>query len=500
MMIPTLLNLAECTGSFEKFVQHYLDLHGFKIGKIQREMIHHLTCGHSKVAIHVFRTAGKSFLVDLYIIWRILRTPDIKILILSANENLAKMHIRRIKKFLKLSPITRGWKFRSITKTSIDFDFSFQEEVPSIVTLGIGAAVAGIRADLVIGDDIESRVNAKTPQTRMDLLGQLEDIINVLHPSCRFIPEGETQDPLWLPEKTSSVILGTYYSQFSIYLPPIEPGEAHPLQGYVVYKMAALDSNDESTFPERITTMELRMRRATKRVDWTLQYALDPEQIANIHGVIRWDKLVTKRVDPKTISYITLCLDPTGERLKRMPGVVQDNDELAFAIGGLVTGVKGNKNRLHILDIIGSNQHTSEDFIKHVLIPAINKWGVTRVQVESNMPAAFNLVQRILIQEKVQVGLMPPFMAKRGKHERCMNSLESNLNSGVVTFEPEVLQDRQTAYQLKDLTAISLPAHDDRIDALAQLVDVFEKNLALPDIYDSTYWGGTAIREGNLEG
>lgn len=486
---------AKLLGSFEAFVQHFLDLHGFDMGQIQRDMIDFMVAGHQGIRVHVFRGASKSFLADLYVLWRIWRAPDLKVLIFSAKETNSARHIREIRRLVRLSPLTRHWRFETDNRTTLNFAFAHPEAAPSVHAVSIESAVEGARADLIISDDSEVKVNSRTPAARAWITQRMCEFTNISHPKSRFIPKGEEHDDMWKPELTQVVVIGTYYSQFSVYIPRAD-GEGHPLKDFAVYQCGALTEHEESTFPERFTTTELLRRRdILPASEWTLQYLLDPEAIGDTEGVIKWSKVVTKTVDPKHLYYTTLCFDPVGERIRGFHK--HDGDEMAFAIGGLIAGEKGNKNHLHILEIDGSNKHTSEDFIRNIMIPAIIRHKVQRVQVEANIESAYLLVQRILLEEKVNVALMEPFRAIKNKHDRLIGFLEPNVNAGIVSFEPEVVSpaNHTTVYQMKALTHLSLPSGDDRIDALAQLVEMFAKHLAMPDTMDKTYWETGYVRD-----
>lgn len=480
----------ELLHSFEKFVVYYVKLLGFKkLGLIQREMIAHMVAGHHGVRIHVFRGSSKSFLLDLLIIWRILRAPDTKILIFSAKEANAARHIREVKKLLGLSPLTANWLnlLRTENKTMLDFTFSTQEAAPSIMCVGIDAAVEGARADLCLLDDIENAVNSRTANARAWLIQRMNECQNIVHPVPRFTDEEA--------EKTAIVVVGTFFSQFTVYKPPSD-GSGHPLKGFAVYHKAALDEKDESTFPERFPTEVLHRKRATiDEREWVLQYLLDLTMIGSLSGVLDWGKIVRKKVDPKLLHHVTLTLDPVTERIKGKRHLLE-TDEIAYTIAGLIRGPTGKLNRLHIIKIAGSSKHATEEYIRHVVIPDLIKYKVFQVQVEANMAAAYNVMRRLLVEQKIaSCGLMAPYQAKGNKHDRILCLLEPNLNSGLVTFEPSVLDDENTAYQLKDITYLALPGHDDRIDSLAQMIEVFQDHLAVPDTqqYDTS---NVYIREG----
>ncbi len=132
--------------------------------------------------------------------------------------------------------------------------------------------------------------------------------------------------------------------------------------------------------------------------------------------------------------------------------------------------------------------------MRHVVVPAILEFNVMRIQVESNQPAAYNLMRRILIEQKVtSCGVMEPYQAKGDKCSRIISFLEPNIDGGLVSFDPSVLEDDATAHQLKALTYESLPRKDDRIDSLAQLIEIFTPHLGIPDTKED--WNHVYVRD-----
>ncbi len=481
----------ELIESFEKFVEHYVNLMGFKMGDIQRELAAFMTHGDLGIRIHVFRGVGKSFLLDLYCIWRILRCWDTKILIVSAKEENASTHISELEKLIGLSPLTCGWldSTRTANKSTLDFGFSAQEAAPSIRCVGIESTIEGSRADLILADDIEAGPNSRTDAARAWLVKRMDEFENIIHPTPRFT------DPDVLPELTQIVVVGTYWSPMSVYVPPTSGEDmSHPLKGFPVFQRGALDHEDKSTFPERFSTRVLHRKRAKKsHEEWTLQFVLDLSQLSTMSGAVNFDKIIRNVVPHNKLHTITMALDPVGERIKgrsRSDG----RDEIAFTIGGLIRGPSGQLNRLHIINITGSSKDSSEDFMRHVVVPAILEFNVMRIQVESNQPAAYNLMRRILIEQRVtSCGVMEPYQARGDKHDRLISFLEPNIDGGLVSFDQSVLDDDATSHQLKALTYHGMPRRNDRIDSLAQLIEIFTPHLGIPDTKQD--WNSVYVRD-----
>ena len=494
---------ARLIGSFEAFLEHMVLLHGFTMGQIQRDMAQFMTAGHLGLRLHTFRGASKSFTIDCYCVWRIFRNPDTKIMLLSAKETNASRHIKEIRRMVQLSPLTKHWTYRTSNQTMLDFAFSMPEGAPSIMATSIDSTIEGSRADILIADDVEAGPNSKTPASRAWIRQRFQEMDNICHGVCRFIPKGESlTDDCWQPERTNFLVVGTFWSRNSAYLPDSMEcaDDVHPLADYAVFIRPALDKFNESNFPEKFPTSVMLQKLSTKtKAERALQYELCPSKIGDLQGVI--SQTITLRVDPNLAKVITLFYDPTGERIKGPHRISGGRDEAALVVCGLIPGGGGSFNRLHVFEITGCDKRHTEQFIRECIIPACNKWNVERVQVESNIAQAYNSVCRIFAEERrsggtleIPVAVMPPFNATTNKHERIIQYLEPNLNAGLVTFQPEVLQDPKTVYQLEELSYIALPLRCDRIDALAQGVESFATHLAMP-AGDKNSLGGTYIRD-----
>jgi hypothetical protein len=127
------------------------------------------------------RNHGKSTTIIDYVVWRIVRDRTVRILILSKSSNLAARWVRSIKSILE----GRG-EYEKITQYFGDFkpqgkpDKWTQEELivegarpeephPTLSCYGITAAIYGLRADLILCDDIVDRDNAATEDQREKL-------------------------------------------------------------------------------------------------------------------------------------------------------------------------------------------------------------------------------------------------------------------------------------------------------------------------------------------
>ncbi|AKM11527.1 hypothetical protein AB433_04270 [Croceicoccus naphthovorans] len=177
--------------------------------RIQRDIADFLANGPRRRFIAAFRGVGKTFLTAAYIVWRLWREPDLKIMVVSANERFA----HKIASFIHTligseDVITREvvpWsnlQARSGQKNStLEFDVgpAGPSKDPSVAAFGITGQMTGGRGDVMLFDDVEVPKNSETEALREKLVDRMGEAAAILKPG------GET------------IILGTFQSMASIY-------------------------------------------------------------------------------------------------------------------------------------------------------------------------------------------------------------------------------------------------------------------------------------------
>lgn len=442
-----------CVSDFRNFLLYSNSRAGLKTGKIQLAIADALQQGHSSVLIQAFRSSSKTWIIDNYIAWRWLRYGNTKILLLSAKENNASKHVGNIATILARLPILSHLTFAKRTKTHIQLSIASIENDTSLTMAGIEAAIEGSRADLIILDDCEVKNNSETQALRDKLLNRLSEVQAILHPVGRHCSDKEN---LPLPERTQAVYIGTPQTMFSVYFPPENTEEPHPLKDAYRLVIPALH-NGNSTFPERWTNQQLSLKRwAMTTPEWALQMMLDPSLVDKDAAVIKYDVL------PRTkdaLQYAILTVDPAGD------GGKKGSDEAAICVAGPSAA---NPHTLHVPLLSGFKGLTGEELARKTMEIA-ERYNVDRIIVESNLSGYYSLFRSIsggrfrIEQTK----------SHANKHSRLIDVLEPILNSGKVSFDPAVLNDKTNAYQFKDFKFGSLPKNDDRLDALRFAVEYF---------------------------
>lgn len=147
------------------------------------------------------RRHGKTTTVMDYAVWRIVKDRNIRILIISLNERNAKRWAKKIKAILTHNSKLIAYfgifkppgKAEKWTQSELIVEgANLEQEDPTIVCLGITAAMDGIRADMIIADDpVNVEISSSEDQrekTEEVILGSLDNILDETHgKTCKMI-------------------------------------------------------------------------------------------------------------------------------------------------------------------------------------------------------------------------------------------------------------------------------------------------------------------------
>ena len=149
-----------------------------------------------------FRHSGKSTVVGIFAACTLYLYPSIRILILSAHSGLASRMVSHIRHILENHPwcgdlipaSRREWASGHIT---VNRPVGIRE--PSVICQGIYGNITGMRADLIICDDVEVPNTSNTPQKRENLRERLRELDFILSPAGAMIYIGtpHTMDTIY---------------------------------------------------------------------------------------------------------------------------------------------------------------------------------------------------------------------------------------------------------------------------------------------------------------
>lgn len=149
-----------------------------------------------------FRHSGKSSVVGIFAACVLYLRPQTRILILSAESGLSSRMVSHIRHILENHPrcadmppiVKKEWGSHKIT---IQRPIGIRE--PSVICQGINGNITGMRADLVICDDVEVPNTSNTAQKREKLRLRLRELDFILSPTGAMIYIGtpHTNDSIY---------------------------------------------------------------------------------------------------------------------------------------------------------------------------------------------------------------------------------------------------------------------------------------------------------------
>lgn len=133
-----------------------------------------------------FRHSGKSTVVGIFAACVLYLRPNTRILILSAETGLATRMVSHIRNILEnhpwctdlIPPTRKDWASGRIT---VNRPVGIRE--PSVICQGIHGNITGMRADLIICDDVEVPNTSNTAQKRENLRERLRELDFILSPN-----------------------------------------------------------------------------------------------------------------------------------------------------------------------------------------------------------------------------------------------------------------------------------------------------------------------------
>ena len=254
--------------------------------------------GDRRLLLLCFRSAGKSTILGLFCAWLLFNEPNLRILILAAEHDLAKKMVRNVKNIVERHPLT----VELIPERSLQWasdQFTVQRSLilrdPSLLARGITSNITGSRADIVICDDVEVPNTCRTLTKREELRERLHEISYVL------VPGG------------LQLYAGTPHSLHSIYSEI--PSNRDPqvfLDGFKRLVIPLLDKDGASQWPERFPDSCIQdLRRQTGPAKFRSQMLLSPSEDDDV------------RLDPKKLTRYEdpiVCRESNGQMMVTIAG------------------------------------------------------------------------------------------------------------------------------------------------------------------------------------
>ena len=246
---------------------------------VQKDICLYLQSPKKRKIIQAFRGVGKSWLTSAYVLWRLYRDPQLKVLVVSASKDRSDAFSIFTKRLLSevaflqhLAPDpSRGDRDSNV---AFDVRPAGAAHAPSVKSVGITGQITGSRADLIVVDDAEVANNSESQLQREKLYTRLAELGGaVLSPR-----EDAAVVYLGTPQCEETVYAKLTASGYETRVWPAEfPADPDVYAGNLAPMVAGLEASPGSpTDPQRFDRVELAERRTEYgRAGYALQFMLD---------------------------------------------------------------------------------------------------------------------------------------------------------------------------------------------------------------------------------
>lgn len=303
--------------------------------RVQYDIANFLATGPRRRMIMAFRGVGKSFITAAYIVWRLWKDPDLKIMVVSANGDFAAEIASFIRLLIHSIPFLEELKARADQKdSSLIFDVgpAKPDKSPSVKAVGIFGQLTGSRADIVLFDDVEVPKNSETEAMREKLAEKTKEAAAVLKPGGEVIylgtPQSAESTYSGLPGKgyTIRVWTGRY---------PLRKNLIHYEGTLAPLLLADIEENPDlcepahgstlggaPTDPDRFDEIDLMEREAEYAASgFTLQYMLDTRLSDAERYPLKLKDLIVMDVDREVGPLRAVWASGPEQWLKDLPNV-----------------------------------------------------------------------------------------------------------------------------------------------------------------------------------
>lgn len=494
--------------------------------RVQLDIAKFLASGPNLRIIEGYRGVGKSFLTCAYVVWKLWRNPQAKVLIVSAGEAAAIKNANLVRSIIYHPEGDGMWgelRSKDGQRTSVlSFDVgpALPDRQPSVFCVGIGGQLPNNRADIIIADDVEIQRNSETEDQRDKLRGLTSEFGKILKPledaEIIYLGTPQTQDSIYgsLPARgyTRRVWTARYprRDKLGAYGDTLAPMLlADIANDNTLCDVVGLSQlGGAPTDPARFNDKQLWQRELDDTAsNWSLHYMLDTSLSDAERYPLKCSDLMVMDVDPvrapvalsygssANLQHELTCFGFPGDRFYR-PFNVSDQwsdytgsamhidpsgsgqDETAYVVTKFLEG------RIYVTRWGGLKDGTADDaLLKLATIAKEEK--VNLVTVEDNWGDGMyrKLLTPILAQ--MHPCNLEGVKVKGQKEKRIIGALEPLMKQHRLIFDINVIREDIKAdavnrgiFQMTHMTAArGALKHDDRIDVLALAADYWKAQM-----------------------
>jgi predicted phage terminase large subunit-like protein len=454
----------------------------------------------------------------LYVLWRIYRNPNIRILVACNLQSLAYSFIRELRTYFENQDLEVIWNKRPHIDGSLlprlqaknrDRNFQGNTEAedrkviwnnvalqvvrpgrykePTVYATSVGTTVTGQHYDLVILDDLIDFKNIESETKKQAVEEWIADIESVLNPPELTAIVGK--DGFSLPETLGGelVITGTRYAVDDYYGQVLEKQESMQFNVFVrnIYKNGKDNTDGYLWHEKRNARWEDNMRATTPPRRFASQYL--NQVYEKDHALLNTAAITVLPDDTVFTNAGRCCVRLPNGRTEVINSIIavdpafsssKTGDDCAILIGG-----KLSDGRLVLIDAAVDRMEAAT-VVKKV-VEFAGRWSTLRVFYEQNgvgmlVPELFKTDAALVDGKKI---ICYGHYEQRQKESKIQGVLELPVNSGKLLVTQSI---RNNGYLWKQLTNYPAVRHDDFLDGL---VTLWEQSLPSREQYNHNVSG-----------
>ncbi len=485
----------------------------------------------SKIArrgVRGYRGMAKTWITIAYCAWRLYRNPNERILIVSQSRGHSEKSLFQLRQWITLIPFLTRLSPRPGQRdaaTHFDIGGSAADRTPSVTAIGITGQLPGIRATLIVVDDVETKENTFTADQRQRLRDRVQEFENIAVVDAEIVylgtphHEDSLYDYLTKPDPDFPEREPYIFRAFPIYYPLAEHNIPTLAPFYTEDLKAGKAKPETPVWPEYHGYSFVESKKITKTT-WLMQYMVItgvaemnryPLRLADLivypthrdlappdiqwgqrdhNGPTRIEEIEAPGL-PGDAFYGPVFVDANRRRYHGCKGYIdpagRGKDEMAWAIIGQLNGylylkycngVHGGATTQNLDLIVGSlrDNNCTElaietnfggDMLIQLIKPVIQRFALKPGDNDA-YPDGWNCA--ILRGANGLEGIH----SSGQKEARIIDTLEPVCNQHRLVVDPTVAKDRELWYQFSRLTRDrNSLEHDDRVESVSGCVGLF---------------------------
>lgn len=283
--------------------------------------------------IQGFRGVAKSFLTCAYVVWRLWKNPQLKILVISASKDRADANAVFIKRIIQTLPFLKDLlpqPGQRDTQNLFDVGPAVPDISPSVKSVGITGQITGSRADILIADDVEVPNNSGTQVQRDKLSESVKEFDAILKPGGTIVYLGTPQNEMSIYNELQK------RGYLTVIWPVLYPESPREREFYgdrlAPFIAQRYDQNPQywagrPTDPDRFNEEEVTKRRLSYgRAGFALQFLLNTNLSDQEKYPLKVQDFIVADLDPEEASLKWAWCSESSKRLHEVPSVALKGD------------------------------------------------------------------------------------------------------------------------------------------------------------------------------